>query len=218
MMLATEQWSPEVPHRTAPRDGVTEARLSLAPAGCRVALMPIAASASYRVVEPLFEAWFDGADPEVHVAGGEVDLTLGHWSMFSMLRRARARVALNPDVVWAIDVHGGLHRLHANLGIVRIARFVVEGGVNDLGLEVGMPVATARVHIEGGAHGFTFRRPAGVPVRVRVEGGANRVVLDDLRLGAVGGGIAWESPDYASAADRYELIVEGGADTLTVTT
>jgi hypothetical protein len=72
--------------------------------------------------------------------------------------------------------------------------------------------------VSGGASRLTLDRPAGTALRLRVEGGANKVEIDRFRLGAVGGGAQWQTPDFDAAADRYDLTIEGGAGQLVVRT
>ena len=44
------------------------------------------------------------------------------------------------------------------------------------------------------------------------------MALDGQRLGAIGGETRLESPDYAGATDRYEIIITGGANNVAVGT
>jgi hypothetical protein len=57
-----------------------------------------------------------------------------------------------------------------------------------------------------------------VPIRVRIRRGASGLTLDSQHFGAVGGPTCWQSPDYDHHADRYDLAIGGGADSLTVGT
>ena len=72
------------------------------------------------------------------------------------------------------------------------------------------------VHIQGGASDLRIHRPAGVPVQLRVRGGASRVTLDEQRLGAVGGELRLATPDEAARTDLYQIEIDGGASRLTV--
>jgi len=59
-------------------------------------------------------------------------------------------------------------------------------------------------------------RPARVAARIQIGGGASKLGLDRQYLGAIGGPIQLETPDYATAGDRYELDIRGGASRVTV--
>ena len=60
--------------------------------------------------------------------------------------------------------------------------------------------------------------PSAIKVSGLRKSFGEHVVLDGQRLGAVGGETALECPDYASATDRYEVVVTGGANNVSVLT
>jgi hypothetical protein len=49
-----------------------------------------------------------------------------------------------------------------------------------------------------------------------VDRGATKLAFDDQHFGAIGGETHLHTPDYGSAADRYDIEVSGGASQLTV--
>jgi hypothetical protein len=69
----------------------------------------------------------------------------------------------------------------------------------------------------GGASAVSVRRPAGVPARVRVAGGATNLTFDDERFGSLGGETRLASTGADDAAERYDVEVDGGASKLSVT-
>ena len=52
----------------------------------------------------------------------------------------------------------------------------------------------------------------------RDPGGVSTLTADDHQAGAVGGLFRWQSPDFAAAANGYEIEIAGGASGLTITT
>jgi len=58
--------------------------------------------------------------------------------------------------------------------------------------------------------------PTGVPFRLQAKGGARQLTVDRLQLGAVGGDVRWESPDYASSRHRIDIEFRGGAADLSI--
>ena len=58
--------------------------------------------------------------------------------------------------------------------------------------------------------------PAGVPVRVRIGGGASKLAIDNVHVGAGGGKTDWRSPDYDRAENRYDIEVGAGASEITI--
>ena len=52
--------------------------------------------------------------------------------------------------------------------------------------------------------------------RVRIDSGANGLVIDTLKLGTVGGETRWETPEFAAARDRYDITIRGGSHDLAI--
>jgi hypothetical protein len=71
----------------------------------------------------------------------------------------------------------------------------ISGGVSRLLVRLPRPKATVPVRVGAGASNVELVRPAGVPVRVRIGGGASKLAIDEFRVGA-GGKTDWRSPDY----------------------
>jgi hypothetical protein len=61
-----------------------------------------------------------------------------------------------------------------------------------------------------------LRRPTGVAARLQVNGEVNMLAFDMQRLQHLGGETQLESPGYSSSSDRYEIVISGGANQLTI--
>jgi hypothetical protein len=59
-----------------------------------------------------------------------------------------------------------------------------------------------------------FDVPAGVAARIRTKMGLGGSDIDTARFPRVGDG--WESPDFATAANRVEIEAQGGLGSVTV--
>ncbi len=92
----------------------------------------------------------------------------------------------------------------------------MSGGASHLELVLPVPVGTVAVVFDGGASNVTVGCPAGVPARLRVEGGATYLGFGDRRVGAAGDVLDLCARGYDVAADRYDLYVKGGANELTI--
>ena len=97
-----------------------------------------------------------------------------------------------------------------------LERIDVEGGANNVRLELPRPAGTATVRIGGVVSSARFKRPAGIPVAVRMAGGVAHLKVDGGRREQVVGQRRYEGPGFAESPDRYELEVLGGASELTV--
>lgn len=192
---------------SAPLAGARSARLELATGASRVVIVgdPTLGSDLYR-------ARFEGRKPTVRVKDGRVTIRHPHFDW----RRSSAEIALNTKIPWHLTIHGGAARLRGELRELALRGIDIDGGASDVVLELPSVSARVPVRIAGGAAQLTIRRPAGVPVRLEVHGGASRLALDAQRLGAIGGDTVLESAEAERRGGRYDIVVSGGARDLAV--
>lgn len=170
----------------------------------------------------LVRAHFEGPTPEVEAYGGIVVIRYprfapAEWLRLGLMRnRHAADVVLNATTPWTVAIEGGVTKLEADLGAIRLTAFAIDGGASDVELALPAPAGVVPIGIGGGVSKLTIHRPAAVPVRLRIEGGASQLVLDDQRFGAVGGELRLTSRHDQSAPDRYEIAIGGGASRLTI--
>jgi DNA-binding MarR family transcriptional regulator len=162
----------------------------------------------------LYRATFPKRMPRIRVSGGTVSVSFpGIWRGGS----GRGEIVLNGRIPWAIEIRGGASNMEVDLsGAPGVTGVFMSGGASRVELALARPVGTAPLRIRGGASRVTIRRPRALPVRVRVTGGLSKVSVDGESFAAFGRGAVLDTPGYESAADRYELVVEGGASRITV--
>ena len=127
-----------------------------------------------------------------------------------------AEIALNGAIPWDVEIRGGASRIAADLRGLRLGSLVVSGGAGRLELFLPFPVGTVAVVFDGGVSNVNVGCPAGVPARLRVEGGVTYLRFGDRRIGAAGDVLDLRARGYDVAADRYDLYVKGGANELSV--
>jgi hypothetical protein len=170
----------------------------------------------------LYRARFEGPQPRVRAEDGTVTIAYGRFPLLDWLyywwRRTAAEVTLNGSIPWRIEARGGVSHLTADLRGLALQGVHLGGGASRVDLALPAPTGTVPIRVSGGASHLTVRRPSGVPIRLRVGGGTSKLTVDDMQLGAIGGGSRWQSPTYADAPNRYDLEITGGASRLTVIT
>jgi DNA-binding MarR family transcriptional regulator len=163
----------------------------------------------------LLRVRFQGRLPSVRAEAGTV--TIAYTRFRAPQRKGEvADAALNGTVPWDIQIRGGVSELTADLSALQLASLDVTGGASEVVVSLPPPSGTVRVTFSGGASKLSLRRPKGVPARLQVNGGVGKLAFDAQRLGAVGGETRLESPDYASAEDRYDIVISGGTSHLTL--
>jgi hypothetical protein len=167
----------------------------------------------------LYRAHFGARMPMVGVQGGIVTIRYPRvpacdWLDCNSERPAEG--ALNARIPWDVEVRGDASRLFADLRDVRLGSFRLEGGSARLEVALPAPEGTVAVRFLGGASNVSVSRPEGVALRLCAEGGVTNLGFDERRVGAAGGGLNLKSRDYDGAADRYDVLVVGGANNLTI--
>ena len=170
-------------------------------------------------MEDLYRARFEAQVPIVRVKGGKVSIVYARSPRFGQLDswlERPAEVTLNASVTWHIESRGSTSRLTANLCRLRLGSIKLACGASRTEIMLPRPSSTVSVHILGGASNVTIHRPEGVAARAHVVGGATNLTFDEKHLGAIGGDVNLQSPDYDDAANRYDIEVTGGANNLTI--
>lgn len=164
---------------------------------------------------------FTGVEPACDVRGRTIDIEYGmgpRWWLFGGLGNGHrdAAVTLTEKAPWRLEVVGGTGLGKYDLRRVQLDSMRHDGGIGKLDLDLGQPRGTVPVAIHGGLGKANIERPRGVPVRIRIKGGAGRIKLDDQSWAGLGGGTDWSSPGYEEATDRFEITVNGGCGNLTL--
>ena len=141
-------------------------------------------------------------------------------------------MSINSTIPWDVEIIGGTSKLQGKLAELDLRSFELTGGVDQLRLTLGLPTGEVPIRLTGGANSIRIERPAGVPVRMKLHGGAASIEFDQQKHGplvdfdagviaaTIGvtsaglggtGGITLESPGAATAGNRYELEFTGGA-------
>jgi len=195
---------------TAPLDGVSLGRLEFIK-GAAKAKIGVDAS-----LTGLYRADFKGSVPDIAVDGGTV--TIGHKRHLLPFdwRVAKSTIALNPSVPWEISMRGGMWKLTCDLRGLELRSLEVGGGASDV--EIWLPAAAGvvPVRISGGASDVRLHRPAACALAAEVTGGASQLVFDGESQAAMGRRSRIESANYATAQDRFEVRMSGGASQLTI--
>lgn len=164
-------------------------------------------------MDDLYRARFDGKVPEIEVVGRTV--TLRYRPSF---HHTHGEITLNGRVPWDIETRWGMSHVVADLEDLELRGLVISGGSSHVEMWLPRPKRAVGLRIGGGAHDVKVVRPAGVPVRVRIGGGASKLAIDDFVLGSAGGKTDWRSPDYDEAEPRYDIEIGAGASQVTVGT
>jgi hypothetical protein len=138
---------------------------------------------------------FYGPKPRVTQVDGVVTVDYPRFNPLIWGRRS-ADVALSPAVAWRLEIGDGASRLVADLQELVLVAIDVHGGVSRAELRLPRPTGTVPIRVSGG--------------------GASKLAIDSQYLGAIGGPVRLDTPDYRSVAERYDLEIGGGASSVTI--
>lgn len=176
------------------------------------------ANLTLRVDESMPDAYraaFYGPKPRVTEADGVISIDCSRFNPL-IWGRTSADITLSPSASWSIEIGDGISHWDGDLRNIQLMSIEVRGGLNKAELRLPQPTGTVLVRVSGGVSHLTLHRPAGVPARVHIGGGASKLALDTQYLGAVGGPVRLETPDYSAAVERYDVEIGGGASKITI--
>jgi DNA-binding MarR family transcriptional regulator len=162
----------------------------------------------------LLQARFEGPQPRLRPSGDTV--VIDYRAIPAERLDLGGEVVLNGDLPWFLDVRSAASLLTADLHDLDLRGLSLRGGASQVEVSLPRPRGTVPLTIAGGASAVTLLRPAGVPLRARLRGGASDLSLDGSHFGFLGRDWRWETPDFATAPDRYDLDLSGGASGVTV--
>lgn len=170
-------------------------------------------------------------------------LNPANWFGGNTYRDLRWNIALNPNVPLRLDIHGGIGKSRIDLSRLRLSGLEIFGGVGeaditlptqsgklDTRVEVGVGKidltipsgGSVNAHVKGGVGETVITTPADAAVRVVAHAGIGdvnvpprfqRISGDDHGIGKSG---TWETPGFASADQRIEIVYDGGVGQLRI--
>ncbi len=130
--------------------------------------------------------------------------------LFGTARR-HISLTLTDRIPWTIKISGGTTNAHLDLRRLQLSKMEISGGVGRMDAQLPSPKGTVTIDISGGVSNLTLRAPAGTQWRVGVSGGVSGLRINGSLFAAIGGDFHQESPGYASASDRLDIEISGGA-------
>ena len=125
------------------------------------------------------------------------------------------RVRLSPDVEIQLNLETGASENTLDLTHLRVVDLKVQSGASSTDVMLPVSAGNMRVKIESGAASVTLRVPQGVAARIKGESFLSGFEVDAARFPRVDNH-HYESPDYATAANRVVITAEMGVGSVKV--
>jgi hypothetical protein len=123
-------------------------------------------------------------------------------------------VGLTAEVPLDLRLDTGAYRGRIDLAALRVAHLEVHTGASDTHIRLPASAGMTTVRTESGAASLTLEVPAGVAARIRSSMALGSTTVDQARFPMAGD--RYESPDFATAANRVDIDAQGGVGSLTV--
>jgi hypothetical protein len=180
----------------------------------------LAASAGTNPGELLSGTFYGGVERQARRDGDTLNVELRPpdlgWSWWDWSNRGLEwEMRLTRDVPLTLELRTGAGEAQFDLTEVRVTDLRLQTGASSTEITLPAHAGHTRVLVEGGAASIKLRAPEGVAVRV--HGGSVAVGsmdVDTRRFPRANGG--YESPDFATAANKVEIEARLGAGSLQV--
>ncbi|HEY7144747.1 MAG TPA: hypothetical protein VH637_10900 [Streptosporangiaceae bacterium] len=130
---------------------------------------------------------------------------------------AALRIVLNAAVRWRLVFSGGASQTSVSMAGGRLSGADFTAGTSLLRLVLPDPGGSAVIVLAGGASELDLSLPAGVPARLRLDGGASAVTLNGRSYTGLAGGTVLTMPGWGDAASRYDIVAPAGVSAVLVT-
>jgi LiaI-LiaF-like transmembrane region len=165
-----------------------------------------------------------GVDKQVRRSGSELDVSLrtdvqdwtmwGPWGWWGGQGMFDWNVGLNPNIPLALTFETGASQTTLDLSALRVTNLSVKTGASATEIVMPANAGLTRARVESGAASVKVRIPNGVAARIWGKMSLGALDVDTRRFPSRAG--AYESDDFATAANRVELEVEGGVGSVDV--
>lgn len=129
-------------------------------------------------------------------------------------RESRWDVGLTGEVPLTLRLEVGAYRGTIDLSDLRVTTLELHTGASETRVRLPRAAGSTSVRAEAGAAALTIEVPVGVAGRIRARMALGSVEVDPARFPRIGD--LYQSVDYATAANRVDIDVEGGLGSLKV--
>lgn len=121
---------------------------------------------------------------------------------------------LNREIPITLKLETGASQAEFDLSDVRVTDLKVSTGASKTDITLPANAGMTNVKVELGAASLDMVVPQGVAARIRAEQGVSAIEIDTARFPYSNG--IYESPDYSSAPNRADIMIEAGVGRVAV--
>ncbi|MBI3914858.1 MAG: hypothetical protein HY327_11825 [Chloroflexi bacterium] len=153
-------------------------------------------------------------EKKYQIVGNEGRLSLNETgTFFPGSPQAKLDLLLSPRVPLQLNIDGGVGSATLDLSALNAPMIEIDGGVGSLALTTPQ-IGAMKIKVSGGVGNLQITIPPGVAARIRVNTGIGGTNVDTARFPK--SGEYYQSADYAGAANRIDLDVNGGVGAIKI--
>lgn len=118
------------------------------------------------------------------------------------------------EVPISLEVDAGASTMLFDFTGVRLDMLEMNTGASSITLVLPQS-GSSKVEIDMGAASLDVTVPVGVAARIQLEGGVSSINVDTARFPRISDGL-YLSPDFATAQDKVDISIDGGANTILI--
>ena len=163
----------------------------------------------------LLDGTFEGGVIHREAGPGRVELAQDtSYGLPWLDRRSAWDLGLTTEVPLDLRIEGGAAKATLDLADIRLRRLDIQTGASETRVVLPRNAGATDVRAEHGAASLVFEVPAGVAARIRTRMALGSSHIDESRFPRTGD--VYQSTDYATAANRVDLDIQGGVGSLRV--
>ena len=138
------------------------------------------------------------------------------WGWWGWRHGHRWDARLTGDIPLKLRFQMGACQADLDLSDLKVTDLAVETGASDTRIRMPRQAGLTRARVKAGAASVKISVPEGVAARITSAVALGTFDVDTRRFPRSVAASGYESPDYATAADKIDLSVEGGVGSVTV--
>lgn len=155
---------------------------------------------------PAPSVWVDSASGTLHVDRG----ARGPFQVMPAGGHEQVDLVLSDRIPWSITLNAGASQQTLDLRGLTVSRMQINAGASSMEIDLPKPSGSIPVAINGGAMSVHMLAPSQSAVQVVADGGFNSLQCDGQAVSGMGRQ-NWESTNFATSTDRYQIQFSGGA-------
>ncbi len=123
-------------------------------------------------------------------------------------------VSLTDEIPLQLRFHTGACEAHLNFNDLKVTDLVLETGASSTDIVLPAKAGFTRVKVESGVAHVKLHVPQGVAASIKESSGLSGIKVDTTRF--IQDGHTYQSADYATAANKVEILYEGGVGSVEI--